>query len=172
MTVVTRIGEDRTTGTTWPVAHQPHNISRTYTWWTSSPNAVPVTERYQFQGDPRHNPYADLVDGGSSFPNGYNWHFDDLRGSLVDATPKWPCLDPERLQDGFGAGCVADVPRLMQLLRRGLQDCGGIFVNPTGVAAHALVLGGEVGMPGQGVAVKPVLLHGDFLAVGQPTEAK
>lgn len=170
VTVVTRIGDDMTTGTAWPEPHQPHNLSTTYTWWATSPAAVPVTERYQFQGDPRHNPYVDLLAGGASFSHGYNWQFDDLRESLVDVTAKWPGFDRDRLQDGFGSGAIADAPRLLQLLRTGLQEAGGIFVNPTGVAAHSLVMGGEIALPGStaDVSPSPVLLHGDFLALEQP----
>lgn len=170
LTVVTRIGEDFTTGTAWPVAHQPHNVSTTYAWWTAAPAAVPATERFQFQGDPRHNPYLDLVADTSAFAHGYNWHFDDLREPLVDATPNWPCLDEDRLQDGFAAGMVADAPRLLQLLRGGLQTSGGIFVNPAGPVAQALLLGGEIARPGAtpGEMPSPVLLHGDFLGLLTP----
>lgn len=165
VTVVTRIGDDFTTGVTWPSSNEPHNRSTTYTWWASSPDAVPLTERFQMQGDPRHNPYADLMDGGASFPHGYNWHFDDLRESLYDATVKWPGLDSARLQDGFGAGCVADAPRLLKLLRDGLQRSGAIFVHPCGPMAQGLVMGGEIALPGvsPGEPPAPVSVHGAFL---------
>ena len=170
VTVTTRIGDDTTTGVTWPVANQPHNVSRTYTWWASSAEAVPVTERYQFQGDPRLNPYLDSVSNTGILSHGYNWHFDDLRESLFDATPKWPCLDSNRLQDGFGSGSVADAPRLLQLLRTSLQSCGAVFVNPCGVAAQSLLLGGEIALPGDDptAAPAPVFLHGDYVGATAP----
>ena len=167
VTVLTRIGDDFGSGVTWPVANEPHNASTTYTWWSTSPNAVPMTERYQWQGDPRHNPYADLVAGGGTYPHGYNWHFDDLRESLYDASVKWSCFDPARLQDGFGAGSVSDAPRLLKVLRDGLQNCGGVFVNPCGPMAQGLLLGGEVALPGvsPGEPPTPVSVHGDFLGM-------
>jgi len=170
VTVVTRIGDDMASGTAWPEPREPHNTSTTYTWWATSPAAVPYTERHQFQGDPRHNPYIDLMAGDSSMAHGYNWQFDDLRESLVDVTGKWPGLDRERLQDGFGSGVVADAPRLLQLLRRGLQRTGSVFVNPTGVAAHSLVIGGEIALPSAtaGVTAEPVLAHGSLLGLERP----
>lgn len=168
VTVVTRIGSDLTTGTMWPVAHQPHNISKTYTWWLPSTAGIPFTERYQLLGDPRHNPYMDLVANGAAFAHGYNWHFDDLHESLYDASVKWPCLDDARLQDGFGAGVSADAPRMLQMLRTALQTCGGIFVNPCGPVAQSLLLGGEIALPGPtpGLLPTPVTVHGDFVGEG------
>ncbi|MGE3172428.1 MAG: hypothetical protein AB7O97_07350 [Planctomycetota bacterium] len=142
--VVTRIGTDYGTGQRWPTAHQPMNASETWAWWSRTPAAVPWTERSQFLGDPRLCPYADLMSGGTGFPNGYNWHFDDLADSVADARPQWPGFAPARLQDGFAGGAREDAPRLLQLLRAALQDCGSVFVAPTGPLAHTLLLGGEI----------------------------
>ncbi|MCA8943163.1 MAG: hypothetical protein KDB80_11440, partial [Planctomycetes bacterium] len=64
---------------------EPHNFSETYTWWADSPDDVPFTERFQFRGDPRHNPYKDLLDGDPDFPNGYNWFFDNLSSGTENA---------------------------------------------------------------------------------------
>jgi prepilin-type N-terminal cleavage/methylation domain-containing protein len=69
LTVETRIGDQLTSGTIYPAAVDPENISRTYTWWGTNtyifgsgatPAALPLSERYQVLGDPRHCPYADL----------------------------------------------------------------------------------------------------------------
>jgi type II secretory pathway pseudopilin PulG len=105
LTVETRIGDTTSTGVMYPTASVPPNLSRTYVWkgtdtWifgdgtnANLPN-LPLTERFQFIGDPRHCPYADLKRPhigsgfGASFENalgmGYNRYFDDLE-SAVDA---------------------------------------------------------------------------------------
>ena len=33
---------------------------------------------------------------------------DAMVDAVIDATTKWPCLDGDRLQDGFGAGSAAN----------------------------------------------------------------
>jgi hypothetical protein len=163
LTVTTRLGADVTTGAMWPTPNQPSNLSTTFTWWTAAKTAVPPVERYQLEGDARYNPYLDLATGGASFPDGYNWHFDNLRHGAVDASGRWPCLDGARLQDGFGNGVIADVPRYAQLLRVALQDCGAIFTNPGGAAAGALLQGGEIALPPAAPlgALTTVVLHGE-----------
>ena len=69
VTIETRIGDTTTSGVLYPAADEPTNLSRTYVWrgtdqWifgdaTMNPH-LPITERFQILGDPRHNPYADL----------------------------------------------------------------------------------------------------------------
>ncbi|MGH9421404.1 MAG: hypothetical protein ACRD3J_15605, partial [Thermoanaerobaculia bacterium] len=114
----TRIGDAPSgtlpsTGTMWPVRNQPPNLSRTYTWrgtnvWlygdgtNTNPPHLPMTERYQFMGDPRHCPYADLkkphtTAGGAHVNNvntnlgmGYNKNFDDFENASTDAGATWP----------------------------------------------------------------------------------
>jgi prepilin-type N-terminal cleavage/methylation domain-containing protein len=73
ITVETRLGDQLTSGVLYPPASRDHppNLSRTYFWRgddayifgnpaTQIAPALPVSERYQFLGDPRHMPYADL----------------------------------------------------------------------------------------------------------------
>lgn len=148
LTIHTRIGTDVTTGRVWPTPNQPLNVSTTYTWWTASASAVPITERFQFLGDPRHNPYEDLCAGGASFAHGYNWWFDDLRSGSADVSSSWTCLDRARLRDGYGpGGVVDDAPRMLQVWREALQACGAVFSNPGGRLAGRLLLGGEIALP-------------------------
>jgi type II secretory pathway pseudopilin PulG len=148
LAVETRIGDIPaglqlpTTGTMWPVRNQPPNLSRTYVWFGSNlwlygdgtnanlPN-LPMTERYQFIGDPRHCPYADLKkphsDGGAGWNAnninaqlgmGYNRNFDDFENSSFgNASAAWPGWtytlggtlygvrnDTNRTNDGFAWG--------------------------------------------------------------------
>jgi hypothetical protein len=120
LAIETRIGDPAgalpTTGTMWPVRNQPPNLSRTYVWYgsnlwlygdgtaTNLPH-LPMTERYQFMGDPRHCPYADLKkphansgawNAANISPNlgmGYNRYFDDFEdqssGNQIGRWPGW-----------------------------------------------------------------------------------
>ncbi|MHC5065657.1 MAG: type IV pilus modification PilV family protein [Planctomycetota bacterium] len=167
ISAITRIGENMNSGMAWPTQTQPHNLSITHSWWASSPEFVPYTERFQWNGDPRHNPYADLVAGGFSFPHGYNWHADDLNDNSDNVASDWPCFDAARLQDGFGAGSRSDVPRLMQLLRNGLQESNSVFVSAGGPLASFMPLGGEMALPGgPAAAPRSVTVPGSFFGMG------
>jgi type II secretory pathway pseudopilin PulG len=126
ITVETSIGIDAGTnvsGTMWPpaVRYKPMNMSRTYTYigdddWifgntsTTPPKQahLPITERYQVLGDPRHVPYADLKRphinnptifkdaSGNSIESalgmGYNRYFDDFHDASAQAgtAADWP----------------------------------------------------------------------------------
>ena len=169
LTVVTRIGSDTTTGRMWPTAHEPLNASTTYAWCTSSASDVPLTERYQFLGDPRHNPYLDLCAQGTTFPHGYNWWFDDMMCrdgiTLVDGANVWSCLDRYRLADGFGPGVVEDVPRLFQVWREALQAAQAVFVSPAGPLGGTALLGGEIAVSSPdlaGVVTQPIQVDGSW----------
>jgi type II secretory pathway pseudopilin PulG len=111
ITVETRIGDDVTTGVMYPTANVPPNLSRTYVWYgpdtwingdgtNTNPPHLPITEQFQFLGDPRHMPYADLKrpHDAVAFPGfsnslgmGYNRYFDDLESgfdSIADLKPR------------------------------------------------------------------------------------
>jgi type II secretory pathway pseudopilin PulG len=101
ITIETRIGSDNTTGVMYPTANKPQDLSRTYTWrgtdtWLfgdstfASPGNLPITERWQIIGDPRHLPYADQKDeqifGASPATThpvgtGFNRYFDDFNNA-------------------------------------------------------------------------------------------
>jgi hypothetical protein len=158
MTVRTRIAtghssgdEDwRGSGSMWPTANDPDNLSVTHAWWTDSANDVPVTERAQFQGDPRHLPYRDCFRNGVDFPNSYNWYLDNLTSgsgaSLENAAADFPCIDTAVVRDGFAAGAMGfDVPRGLQLFREGLVRAGLVYTSVTGWSNYYVGLGGEIG---------------------------
>jgi prepilin-type N-terminal cleavage/methylation domain-containing protein len=117
LAVATRIGDTAAgvlpaTGVEWPPAqrNQPPNLSLTYVWrgtdlWLygdgtdANPPNLPMTERVQFQGDPRHCPYADLKmphnNNGGAWNNlnvntnlgmGYNRYFDDFESNVNGST--------------------------------------------------------------------------------------
>ncbi len=162
--VVTRIGTDTTTGVAWPTSNDPYNRSRTHCWWASSPDAVPMTERYQFLGDPRHNPYSDLAKNGSTSPHGYNWFFDDFRHAGNNATGDWPEIDSSRIRDGAGLGVIYDTARMMQVWRGALQTTKAVLTNARGELAGSILLGGEFARNPEGTELgwAPVPVHGQL----------
>lgn len=128
-TVETRIGTDMTTGF---AGHVPENLSRTYVWVGQTP---PVTEQYQFVGDPRHMPYTDVKAN-----DGYNWFFaaipsGDYQG-YTKTSAGW---------NGNGGAVLYDVPRYFQMYRRGLLASGGIWTTMTGFSFYYTGMGGEMG---------------------------
>jgi hypothetical protein len=100
--IETKIGDNPDAGTVYPAPIEPANRSVTYAWhgdddWIfgtpasagnpATPANLPWTERFQFIGDPRHLPYADLkrphVGSGRGVNEnplglGYNSYFDDF----------------------------------------------------------------------------------------------
>lgn len=159
--VVTRIGSSTNTGVRWPTPIEPMNLSETFAWWSDSATAVPPTERAQFLGDPRLCPYSDLAVGGATTPDGYNANFDDLVNGLEDARLEWPCFGSTLLRDGLGDGVRADSPRLLQLLRDGLQHSGAVYVAAAPELASVLLLGGEIALP-SAAGTAAVAMHSDF----------
>jgi len=133
--IVTRLGTDLTTG--FP-GNQPANISRTYVWVETN---VPVTEQYQFLGDPRHMPYSDVKSG-----HGYNMFF-----TAVNAAD-YPGYS---LAQGPWDGRVnVDVPRYFQVLRKGLMNAGIIWGNLPKEPFSHVALGGEIGDPLNALNIK------------------
>jgi len=149
----TRIGNDLTTGIMWPVKNKPSNLSTTYTWRSNTIDSVPFSERYQFQGDPRHCPYADV----KSY-HGYNWYFDNMSAGSINALSEWPGFDGARINnssanaDGWhgkggttGEMLEIDVPRFYALLRTALTGANCVFSNVTGFSFFYMGLGNEIG---------------------------
>lgn len=158
-----------TIGTMYPSAArtQPENLSTTYAWWASSPLAVPVTERFQLLGDPRHNPYADLCSGGSSWPDGYSWYFQDLQTASGSDLTSYPCLDATKLHDGFADGILADVPRAVGVWRQAMLTARAVSTWAAGAVAKHFLIGGEVALPPDVPAGEPgrVSLSGAWFGI-------
>jgi hypothetical protein len=149
--VRTRLGGDRTTGTAWPVANRPENLSTTYAYFHASATTVPFSERYQFQGDPRHCPYADLDRYGGyprgtnvSYTNGYNWFWDDFNNG-TDATGQWLAFDGARLEAGWMGRQQIDTARYMSWLRTAITKTEAVYTTLTGFSYYYLSVGGDVG---------------------------
>lgn len=184
LTIETRIGDDLSAGTMWPAANAPSNVSRTYTWrgsdtWVfgdaaNEPN-LPLTERFQLLGDPRHSPYADLklAHGSSGLARrdplgmGYNRYFDDFHDNSANAAAVWPgysydapdlsgtwygiknhTSDTTRNNDGWDtdSGMLEiDVPRIYQMLRASLVRSRAVYTTLTGFSYYYVGIGGEIG---------------------------
>lgn len=111
------------------------NISKNYVWVGTTP---PITEQFQFMGDPRHMPYKDVKAN-----HGYNWYFTNntdnfghYGGFSKVTTNGW---------DGTGGRLNIDIPRYFQMYRQGLLQTGGIWTNMTGFSFYYIGLGGEMG---------------------------
>ena len=139
--------DPETTGTMWPSSgrNMPDNLSTTYTWWADSTDDVPVTERSQFIGDPRHCPYKDCFDGADDFPNSYNWFHNDFYDGAVFGVLDYPSIEPFRVRDRWNNALSCDVPRYMELYRRGLTDSACLFTTLTGYSYYYLGVGNEIG---------------------------
>ncbi len=140
----TTLPDPLATGTAFPAPIQPDNLSETYTWWADSPADVPLTERYQFQGDPRHNPYEDLLRTGT-LANGYNWHFDALNNNSENARADFPALDAARLFNEWSSVLRQDLPRFYELYRNGLVTSGIVYTTLTGFSYYYAGFGNEIG---------------------------
>lgn len=178
--IETRIGDDLTTGT---MANAPSNVSRTYAWrgtdaWifgdaTTDAN-LPVTERFQLIGDPRHCPYADLKlphPGAGRVRRdplgmGYNRYFDDFHNAGTNARGTWPgwsynnaagtdwfgiknnTSDVDRSNDGWNtrSGYIeVDMSRVYQILRSAVVRTHSVYTTMTGFSYYYVGFGNEIG---------------------------
>jgi hypothetical protein len=144
-TIETRIGEEVIA----TPSNKPTNLSRTYVWVVTQP---PVTERYQFMGDPRHCPYIDVKQN-----HGYNPYFvEDLDSgsgySGFDKTIKpYTGYDPawsSRVEGNSHSSVDVDLPRFYWLIRNTLMNTSAVFSSMDGVLACTFGLGGEFGFGG------------------------
>jgi len=126
---------------------RPDNLSETYTWWADSATDVPMTERYQFQGDPRHNPYRDNLKSTTTpdFQDGYNWFFDSLNNSGQNAAADYPALSSGNLRNLWLGRLRQDLPRFFQLFRTGLVNTGSVYTTLTGFSYYYVGFGNEIG---------------------------
>ena len=170
--IETRIGSDLTTGAAFPIANGPSNLSRTYVWRGSDAwieQNLPITERFQFLGDPRHSPYADNKLPHTSDPlgMGYNRYFDDFHDGSLNAAARWPGYsyvapalssnwygiknnsgDTNNANDGWNTrdGLIEiDVPRVYQVLRSAVTRSNAVYTTMTGFSYFYVGIGGEIG---------------------------
>ncbi len=134
-------------GTMWPPSarNQPDNLSVTYAWWADSAEDVPITERYQFQGDPRHVPYKDLFNADPDFPNGYNWFRDSLVNNTEPGAADYASIDAARLRNRWNASMAIDVPRYFEVLRKALLRSKVVYTTLTGYSYYYLGIGNDIG---------------------------
>ncbi len=132
--IETRMGDDISTGVP---GNQESNLSRTYAWIGQTP---PLTEQYQFFGDPRHMPYSDVKAN-----HGYNWYFLGINGANspgVDGFTKtangWDSLA------GTGDHTDFDAPRIHQVFREGLMKSHAVFANSGGALSYFMRRGGTI----------------------------
>jgi hypothetical protein len=155
LTIETRIGTDLTTGVRHPTENEAYNLSRTYayigddTWifgdgTAANPPHLPVTERFQVMGDPRHLPYADVgtAHDATTNPlgNGYNRYFDDVDSG----SDYWPGLSDA--ENGWGDGDIeAEMNRCFEMLRDALLHSHAVYTTMTGFSYYYIGFGNEIG---------------------------
>jgi hypothetical protein len=155
-----------TTGVAWPTPNDPDNLSKTWAWWTDSPSDVPITERSQFLGDPRHCPYRDLLDGDADFANGYNWFLDSLQNDSENSAADYDGLDGSRLRNRWRNCIGSDVGRIMEVWRKGLVGSACVYTTLTGFSNYYVGIGNEVGYDANNGY--PNSIPVDFTPLGMP----
>ncbi len=171
LTVETRLGDDLTTGVLHPSANEPANVSRTYVYrgsdtfifgdgTASNPPRLPLTERFQVMGDPRHMPYADLKAPYDATANplgeGYNRYFDDFHngsGNKASDAAYWPGFtavksDASSTNDGWNTGSgylELEVNRCFEMLRMALLRSHALYTTMTGFSYFYIGTGNEIG---------------------------
>lgn len=174
--VETRIGDNLNSGTkgktiwtgVWPTGTmviipdiEPDNISRTYAW-VGTP--VPLTEQFQFLGDARHMPYADV-----KARHGYNWYFTQVGGGgysgFDKTTAGWTYAHnyPQTTTSNIQR-VNFDVPRYLYVIRQALLNSHSVFVagdaslaqNENAVPLSYLLLGGEIMFEWTKTGAKPL----------------
>lgn len=129
LTIETRLGKNNIS--TGKPGNRPENLSRSFVWIGKPP---PFSEKYQFQGDPRHMPYADVKKA-----HGYNWFF-----KKIDPDSGYEGFD--LTQDGWSEEFVdVDVPRYYEWVREALFRSKSVFSTMTGFSFYYIGLGGEIG---------------------------
>jgi hypothetical protein len=148
----TLIGSNNNTGQMWPTKITPTNLSTTYIYRNYTDNQIPFSERYQFQGDPRHCPYADVKS-----LNRYNWYFDNFRCSAANAVGEWGGFskinttggnDIDGWHGGGGTGgdmLEIDVPRFFSFFKNALTNPNCVYTTITGWSYYYMGLGNEIG---------------------------
>ncbi len=144
LSVETRIGDDLTTGTMWPTANLPPNLSRTYAYFYEDAEDVPFSERYQFVGDARHSPYADTDRFGTTAVHGYNWYFDNFNTN-GNQQSQWKAFDTSRMRNRWEGRSAKDAPRLLNWLRAANVKTESVYTTLTGFSYYYLSIGGDVG---------------------------
>jgi prepilin-type N-terminal cleavage/methylation domain-containing protein len=127
-------------GKMYPTRQSPDNMSETYVYWGDSREAVPFTERSQFCGDPRFNPYKDLLNGDPDYGDGYNWFFDAFNS---DISADFPGI--VRKFDRWNGSVRQDLPRYFEMFRSGLVSSEAVYTTLTGYSYYYMGVGNEIG---------------------------
>ncbi|MDJ0522725.1 MAG: prepilin-type N-terminal cleavage/methylation domain-containing protein [Planctomycetota bacterium] len=143
--IETRLGTNLATGTMWPVRVDPQNVSKSYTYFYADPLSIPFSERYQYNGDPRHCPYEDTDRTGTTAVHGYNWYWDNFSNSDGNYQSRWLAFDGGRMRDRWRGRSEHDMPRFMYWLRTALVKSEALWTTLTGFSYYYMSLGGDVG---------------------------
>lgn len=148
------------------------DLSRTYLWLGEGSNSsvtwggsgiTPFTERYQYNGDPRHEPYLDCKFGSVAMgttettaggvtidANCYNWYFRQIGSDNGEADGYSGFLKTTAGYNGNPTaaapnGDMRDMPRYYYTYRNALLQSSGVFTNLNGWTCWHADEGGEFG---------------------------
>ncbi|HOP55759.1 MAG TPA: prepilin-type N-terminal cleavage/methylation domain-containing protein [bacterium] len=127
LTIETYIGNKGASDIPDPTQYTP-NRSRTYTWIGGI--EPPITESFQFMGDPRYCPYLDVKKDDR-----YNRYFTNSLSGYSGFTG----------YNGWNGVFDSDIPRYFQVFRDGILRSSSIFNSVTGFSFYYVGFGQEIG---------------------------
>jgi len=98
-----------------------------------NPYRAPFTERFQFMGDPRHNPYLDV-----KLDHRYNWYFKTI--STSNGLSGF-----DQTGNGWSGRIPFDFPRFLEVYRMGILKSRSMYGNVTGRSFYYTDSGGAIG---------------------------
>ncbi len=102
---------------------------------------IPITEQYQYQGDRRLNPYADV-----KYAHNYNWYSPLRSGDRSWSDWGWRRSDNFNWQGADSwRGIPVDIPAFFATIRRAFQRSRAVYTSMTGFSYYYVSLGGEIG---------------------------
>jgi len=133
LTIETYIGDRDGNSIPAPVQYTT-NRSRTFTWIGLE---LPITEKFQFMGDPRYCPYLDVKAN-----SGYNrWFTNNLSGYYGFTG----CNNGWGMSYSYNPPFDSDIPRYFQIFRDGILKSRSIFNSVTGFSFYYVGFGQEMG---------------------------
>ncbi|MFN8670538.1 MAG: hypothetical protein U0457_00455 [Candidatus Sericytochromatia bacterium] len=128
------------------------NLSRTYVWLGEA--YLPETEKYQMSGDPRHNPYIDVLENNDiNFYFARNGETTTTASYINTGSTYYPNLDPTKYTStGFSnSKAVTDITKSFKLFRDAIVKTNSIYNSLIGFSFFYYAVGGEVGSNGASV---------------------
>ncbi|MFN4150400.1 MAG: hypothetical protein ACK4IX_05610, partial [Candidatus Sericytochromatia bacterium] len=118
------------------------NISRTYVWVNRD---APQTERFQFLGDPRHNPYLDVFQD-RRVNQRFNGSNAVSAANINTANDYYPGYILSDTGNGDNSNTDVDIPRFFQMYRESFANSTAVYNSLTGYSSWMYGIGGEISL--------------------------